>query len=40
MVVARHTLVLVDPDERRAHPIPDSFKEQMRAFEGDDLEIV
>jgi acyl-CoA thioester hydrolase len=39
MVVAKHTLVLVDPEERRAHEIPDSFKEQMRAFEGDDLEI-
>ncbi len=39
MVVAKHTLVMVDPVERRAHPIPDAFKEQLRAFEGDDLEI-
>jgi acyl-CoA thioester hydrolase len=39
MVVARHVLVLVDLEERRPAPIPDSFKERMRAFEGDDLEL-
>jgi acyl-CoA thioester hydrolase len=39
MVTAKHTLVLVDPAERTTHPIPDSFKEHMRAFEGDDLEL-
>jgi acyl-CoA thioester hydrolase len=39
MVVARHTLVMVDPRERRAHPVPDAFKERMRSFEGDDLDV-
>ena len=38
MVTADQTLVLVDLDERRAQPIPDGFREAMRAFEGDDLE--
>jgi acyl-CoA thioester hydrolase len=38
MVTAKQTLVLVDLDERRAHPIPDTFKDAIRAFEGDDLE--
>ncbi len=36
---ARQTLVLIDVDERRARPIPEGFKEALRAFEGDDLEI-
>ena len=39
MVTARQTLVLIDLDERRARPIPDRFKERMRAFEGEDLEL-
>jgi acyl-CoA thioester hydrolase len=39
MVTAKQTLVLVDLEERRARPIPDSFKERMRAFEGDDLDL-
>jgi acyl-CoA thioester hydrolase len=39
LVTARQTLVLVDLDERRACPIPDEFKERLRAFEGDDLEL-
>jgi acyl-CoA thioester hydrolase len=38
MVTARQTLVLVDLDERRAFPIPDSYREPAAAFEGDDLE--
>jgi acyl-CoA thioester hydrolase len=38
MVTARQTLVLVDLEERRATPIPDSFKEAVGAFEGADLE--
>jgi acyl-CoA thioester hydrolase len=38
MVTARQTLVLVDLDERRATPIPDSFKDVVAAFEGSDLE--
>jgi acyl-CoA thioester hydrolase len=39
MVTARQTLVLIDREERRARPIPDAFKERMRAFEGEDLEL-
>jgi len=38
MVTADQTLVLVDLAERRACPIPDQFRERIRAFEGDDLE--
>jgi acyl-CoA thioester hydrolase len=38
MVTATQTLVLVDLDERKAAPIPDTYKEAIRAFEGDDLE--
>ena len=39
MVTAGQTLVLIDLDERKACPIPDWFKERVRAFEGDDLEL-
>ena len=39
MVTAQQTLVLVDLEERRARPIPDWFKDAMRTFEGDDLEL-
>jgi acyl-CoA thioester hydrolase len=39
MVTANATLVLVDPDARRAQPIPDEYKNAMRDFEGDDLEV-
>ena len=38
MVTAQQTVVLVDLDERKAHPIPDDFRERIRAFEGADLE--
>jgi acyl-CoA thioester hydrolase len=38
MVTSDQTLVLVDLDRRRAQPIPDDFREAMRAFEGSDLE--
>jgi acyl-CoA thioester hydrolase len=38
VVTATQTLVLVDLDERKAVPIPDAYKERIRAFEGDDLE--
>ena len=38
MVTADQTLVLVDLAERMACPIPDQFRERIRAFEGDDLE--
>ena len=37
LVTATQTLVLVDLDERRAVPIPDSYRERMREFEGEDL---
>jgi acyl-CoA thioester hydrolase len=39
MVTARQTLVLVDLEERRAAPIPNSYKQAVRAFEGDDCEL-
>jgi acyl-CoA thioester hydrolase len=38
MVNATQTLVLVDLDERKAVPIPDSYREAIRAYEGDALE--
>jgi acyl-CoA thioester hydrolase len=38
MVTASQTLVLVDLDERRPVAIPESYKEAIRAFEGDALE--
>jgi acyl-CoA thioester hydrolase len=38
MVTAQQTLVLVDLDERKACPIPDSFRKKIRAFEGADLD--
>jgi acyl-CoA thioesterase FadM len=38
-VTAKQTLVLVDLDERRARPISDEFKQRIRRFEGDDLEL-
>lgn len=36
MVTAEQTVVLVDLAERRACPIPDWYREQIRAFEGHD----
>jgi acyl-CoA thioester hydrolase len=39
MVTSKQTLVLVDLDERRAAPIPDSYKQAIRGFEGRDLEL-
>jgi acyl-CoA thioester hydrolase len=39
MVTAQQTLVLVDVQERRPCPIPDAFRELIRAFEGADLEL-
>jgi acyl-CoA thioester hydrolase len=38
MVSATQTLVLVDLDERKAVSIPDTYKEAIRAFEGETLE--
>ena len=37
MVTATQTLVLVDLDERKAVPIPEAYKEAVRAFEGEAL---
>jgi acyl-CoA thioester hydrolase len=39
MVTAQQTLVLVDLAERKACPIPKSFVERVREFEGADLEV-
>jgi len=38
MATAEQTLVLVDLDERRPCAIPETYREQVAAFEGDDLE--
>jgi acyl-CoA thioesterase FadM len=37
-VTATQTLVLVDLDERKACPIPDAYRDAIRAFEGEELE--
>ena len=37
MVTASQTLVLVDMRERASVPIPDSWRQPLRAFEGGDL---
>ena len=37
-VTATQTLVLVDLSERKPCPIPDGWREKIRAFEGDDVE--
>jgi acyl-CoA thioester hydrolase len=39
MVTATQTLVLVDLDERKAVPIPDSYRNAIREFEGEALEV-
>src|SRR5438552_18860226 len=38
MVTAQQTLVLVDLDERKAVPIPETYSKAIRAFEGEALE--
>jgi acyl-CoA thioester hydrolase len=38
LVTASQTLVLVDLDERKAVPIPDTYREAIRAFEREALE--
>ena len=38
LVTAHQTLVLVHLGARRAQPVPDEFRKQISAFEGDDLE--
>ena len=37
MVTATQTLVLVDLEERKAVSIPESYKQAIRAYEGDTL---
>jgi acyl-CoA thioester hydrolase len=37
-VTAEQTAVLVDLEKRTTCPVPDSFRERIRAFEGDDLD--
>ena len=37
MVTATQTLVLVDLEQRQAVPIPEAYKDAIRAFEGDTL---
>ena len=39
MVTAHQTLVYVDLAERKACPVPDSFREPVLAFEGDDVDV-
>jgi acyl-CoA thioester hydrolase len=39
LVTATQTLVLVDLDERKAVRIPNAYKERIRSFEGDALEV-
>jgi acyl-CoA thioester hydrolase len=39
MVTAEQTLVLIDLAERRARPIPDWYRERIRAFEGADCDL-
>ncbi len=38
MVTAQQTLVLVDLGERRARRIPESYREKIGGFEGEDLD--
>ena len=38
MVTASQTMVLIDLEQRRPSEIPEDYREQMRAFEGADLE--
>jgi acyl-CoA thioester hydrolase len=38
MATAQQTLVLVDLDARRPCPIPDSYRQTIGGFEGEDLE--
>jgi acyl-CoA thioester hydrolase len=37
MVTATQTLVLIDHDDRRTLPVPESFRTHVAAFEGTDL---
>jgi acyl-CoA thioester hydrolase len=39
MVTATQTLVLVDLEERKPWPVPDWFRQKVREFEGDDVQL-
>ena len=39
MVTARQTVVLVDLERRMPSPVPDDFRELVRRFEGEDLDV-
>jgi acyl-CoA thioester hydrolase len=39
LVTATQTIVLVDLDQRKACAIPQEFRDQIRDFEGDDVEL-
>jgi acyl-CoA thioester hydrolase len=39
LVTATQTIVLVDLDERKACEIPQGFRDTIRAFEGDDVDL-
>jgi acyl-CoA thioester hydrolase len=39
MCTSEQTLVLVDLDERRPVPVPETFREIVAAFEGSDIEL-
>jgi acyl-CoA thioesterase FadM len=39
MCTAEQTLVLVDLAERRPHPVPEDYRDEVFAFEGADLEL-
>jgi acyl-CoA thioester hydrolase len=39
LVTAHQTLVLVDLEARKAAPVPDEFREKIRAFEGEAVEL-
>ena len=38
MVTAEQTLVLIDFEQRQPTPIPDWYRDAMRAFEGEELD--
>jgi len=38
LVTAQQTLVMVDLDERKACPVPGSYRATIRSFEGEDVE--
>jgi acyl-CoA thioester hydrolase len=39
LVTAHQTLVLVDLEARKAAPVPDEFREKIRGFEGEAVEL-